>query len=173
MLTPTHLIVAVLIGMLMTLDRDEWFIALTFGVLIDADHLFALPRYVSDNGWAAIFRPTWNDASGLPWKSLLHYPVGAAIVAPLAVGWRFLLPLTFWAVHVGLDELQNAALGYSTWIESALLVGTTAGIVSVSFSRWRAETGNASFQCFVRDVGARVRLWIADLRLIRTRAGRT
>ena len=61
MLTTTHLLVAVLIGLVLNLNRDEWFVALLFGVAIDLDHVFAAPRYISQNGWAAILRPTWSD----------------------------------------------------------------------------------------------------------------
>ena len=139
MLTTTHIAVVLLMGMLLNLNRDEWFAAFTFGVIVDADHLFALPRYISDNGWTAILRSTWDDASGLPWKSLLHYPVGAAIVGPLSVGWRYLVPLTFWAVHVSIDELQVELIEYSNPIEAVMFAGASAGIVYFGYARW-AET---------------------------------
>lgn len=140
MLTTTHLAVAVLLGLLLNLNRDEWFVALMFGVLLDADHIFAAPRYLSENGWEALFRPTWNDGSGLPWRSLLHYPIGFFVVAPLAAGWRFMLPLLFWGLHVGTDELQNATLSQSAVIESAVLAGACSGIFFVQYRKWAALT---------------------------------
>lgn len=156
LLTTTHLVIAVLMGMLLNLDRNEWFAALTFGVLVDADHLFALPRYVDDNGWTAIFRPTWDDASGLPWKSLLHYPVGAIIVGPLAVGWRYLVPLTFWAVHVAIDQLQNELIEYTNPIEAAMFAGACAGVLYVGYHRWAALAEDPSFGDYLRHAVARL-----------------
>lgn len=144
-----------LIGLLLSLNRDEWFVAITFGVLLDADHLFAAPRYISDNGWAAILRPTWDDGSGLPWRSLLHYPIGFFVVAPLAVGWRYLLPLLFWSVHVGIDELQKATLSQSAAIESAVLVGACSGIFAVQYRRWAALTPDGDLGGYLSHIRRR------------------
>jgi len=156
-LTTTHLAAAVLIGLLLDLNRDEWFVALTFGVLIDADHLFALPRYVSDNGWAAILRPTWDDGSGLPWRSLLHEPVGFFVIAPLSVGWRLLIPLLFWGVHVGMDELQMATLEHSAAVESVLLASVCSGIFAVQFRRWASVNPGCGLPDYARHLGTRTR----------------
>ncbi len=133
-----------LLGLLLSLNRDEWFIAMTFGVLLDADHIFAAPRYISDNGWAAIIRPTWDDGSGLPWKSLLHYPIGFFVVAPLSLGWRYMLPLLFWGVHVGIDEFQSATLGYSAVVESVFFTVVCSGIFLVQYHRWVALTPDSN-----------------------------
>lgn len=141
MLTPTHLTIVVLAAMLIRLNRHEWFIALLFGVVIDADHLFALPRYVDDNGWSALLRQTWDDGSGLPWRSWFHHPMAAIVVGYLAVGWRLALPLVFWALHVGMDGLQLLLSGANTAIESMLLAGSVIGIVALSYSRWSLLTG--------------------------------
>jgi len=154
-LTITHFAVAVLIGLLLNLNRDEWFVALTFGVLLDADHIFGAHRYITDNGWAAVLRPTWDDGSGLPWKSLLHYPVGFFVVAPLSVGWNFLLPLLFWGAHVGLDELQGATLDHSAAIESALLVSACAGVFAVKYHRWTALTPDGGLSGYLSHIRAR------------------
>jgi hypothetical protein len=154
MLTTTHLAVAVLLGMLMSLSRDEWFAALTFGVLLDADHLFALPRYVGDNGWAAVLNQSWDDGSGNTWKSLLHLPVGAFVVAPLSVGWRLLLPLSFWSVHVGLDYLQLELAEYNTAVETAILLGSVAGITLIGYRRWAELEEDPNFEKYVSHLRA-------------------
>jgi hypothetical protein len=133
----------------MNLDRNEWVVALSFGVLIDADHLFALPRYVSDNGAAAILRPTWDDASGLPWKSAYHYGEGAFVVGYLSLGSRLFFPFIFWGVHVAMDELQLAAIGYSTPIEVAILSSTVVGIVYIGYFRWHALEPDKNFADYV------------------------
>lgn len=160
--------------MLLNMSRDEWFVALTFGVLIDADHVFAMPRYVSDNGWDAILRPIWDDGSGLPWKSLFHYPVGAFVVAPLAIGWRYLIPLLFWSVHVFLDYFQSWTIEYSAPVESLLIVGVSSGIVFVAYSSWKHLEPDGDFRIFTKRVAARMRSSASTYgRSIRARLGST
>lgn len=143
---------------MLNLDRNEWFIAVSFGVLIDLDHLFALPRYVSHNGAAAILRPTWDDGSGLPWKSAFHYPEGSFVVGYLSIGWRFFFPFLFWGVHLFLDWLQLAALNYSTPIETALFSSSVAGIVYISYRRWHALHPEAVIQ----DFYVHVKTWMKN-----------
>ncbi len=150
MLTTTHLALALMIGLLLNLNRDEWFIALSFGVVIDVDHLFAAPRYIGDNGIAAILRPSWDDGSGLPWKSLMHYPIGAFVMIPLSIGWRYLVPLLFWGMHVAVDQLQAYIVAWNTPIEIAVIAGSGLGIVAVAFSRWRCEVPDGDFRTFLR-----------------------
>jgi len=141
----------------MNLDREEWFVALTFGVLIDLDHLFAAPRYIAENGWSAILRPTWDDGSGLQWRSLFHEPMGAFVVAPLSIGWRYFVPLLFWGAHVTLDKLQNATLSYSTPVEASLLAVVCSGIVFVCYRRWGEGRDDVGFGLFLSDISARMR----------------
>jgi len=138
--------------MLLNLNRDEWFAALTFGVVIDADHLFAAPRYVSDNGVAAILSPTWDDGSGLPWKSSFHHPEGAFVVGYLAMGWRLLIPLVFWGTHVAIDEFQLATIEHSGVIESVFLSAVVGGIVSLGYKRWLALEPEGDFQQYMAHV---------------------
>ncbi|MEM4276121.1 MAG: hypothetical protein QXQ13_01355 [Thermoplasmata archaeon] len=156
MLTTTHLAVAVLLGMLMNLDRDEWFVALTFGLFLDIDHLFAAPRYVSDNGWGALLAPTWEDGSGLPWKSAFHHPEGAFIVGYLSVGWRLCIPLLFWGSHLALDELQLATLDHSAIVESAVLAAALGGILWVGYWRWSRLEPGEDFLGFLRHLATRI-----------------
>lgn len=145
----------------MDLDWNEWFAAFLFGIALDADHLFAAPRYISSNGWGAILRPTWDDGSGIAWRSLLHEPVGAFVVVPVSVGWRLMLPLIFWSMHVGIDYLQNATLAYSAPLEGAVFTGTVASIVWVVYRRWsQLQPKGADFRMFLRQAGARVRAYL-------------
>ncbi len=143
--------------MLLNLDRQEWFAAITFGVVIDADHLFALPRYVSDNGAGAILSPTWDDGSGLPWKSSFHHPEGAFVVGYLAIGWRFLIPLLFWGSHVAIDEFQLATLEHSTIIESVFLAAVVGSILMLGYRRWLELEPEGDFQQFLLYVKERMR----------------
>lgn len=159
LLTTTHLVVVVLFAMFLELNRDEWFVAITFGVLVDADHLFAVRTYVDNNGWDAILRATWDDGSGFQWKSLMHYPVAAFVVAPLAVGWRYLVPLSFWALHVGLDELQNRTLEHSALVETTVLSLTVAGILLVDQRRWSAASGTSGAMPYLNSLWPRLSGW--------------
>lgn len=163
MLTPTHLMVVVLAAMLLRLDRNEWFMALLFGVVVDADHLFALPRYVSDNGWSAVLRQTWDDGSGLPWKSWLHYPMAAVVVGHLSVGWRFALPLSFWAIHVGMDGLQIMLGDANILVESCILVGAAAGIVFLGYRRWSTSTGMSGVKAYACSVKSSYRAALSSI----------
>ncbi len=164
MLTPTHFAVFVLLGMLLRLDKGEWFVAFMFGVMIDADHLFALPRYVSDNGWSALLRQSWDDSSGLPWKSWFHYPVAAIVVGHVSEGWRFALPLAFWAVHIGMDGLQLMLGGMNTAVESAILIGPTSGIVLLAYREWSLTSGRSGLRAYADFVASSSRARLSGLR---------
>lgn len=146
-----------MLGLLLNLNRDEWFIAIIFGVALDIDHLFAAPRYLGDNGMAALLRPTWDDGSGLPWKSLLHHPVGFFVVAPLSVGWHYLLPLLFWGLHVGIDEFQNATLEHNTAMESTLFVAACLGIFLVEYRRWSSLAPESTVSAYLYHLARKAR----------------
>src|SRR4030066_378891 len=50
MLALTHIVASLLLIQLMTLDRNDAFVALLFGVFIDLDHLFGLKNYAESVG---------------------------------------------------------------------------------------------------------------------------
>jgi hypothetical protein len=135
-----------------------------FGVLIDGDHIFAAQRYISDNGYAAILSPTWDDGSGHTWKSLFHYPVGFFLVAPLAIGWRFMVPLLFWSVHLGMDYLQIEVVKYSTPMETLVFVSACAGILFVQFRAWRDLRPESDFSEYLAYLQIRARSVLASCR---------
>jgi hypothetical protein len=148
--------VTVLLGLLLTLDRNEWFMALTFGVLIDLDHLFALPKYVSDNGAAAVLRPTWTDGPGFVYKSVFHGTEASFIVGYLSVGWRYFFPFIFWGIHLILDWLQAAALAYSTAIEATIFASSMLGIVYITYGRWHVLKPESRLRDYLVHVGGRL-----------------
>lgn len=148
-LTTTHLAVVVLFGLLVPLNKNEWLVLLMFGVVVDFDHVFAAPRYIGDNGWSAVLRPTWDDGSGEPYKSLFHEPIAFFVVSPLSIGWRYLLPLLAWSSHVGLDWLQNNTLAYSAPVEAAMLSAACAGVLVVAYTRWSEVREESSFGLYV------------------------
>lgn len=138
------------------MNKDEWFIAILFGVVIDADHLFGAPRYIEHNGWGALLRRSWDDGSGLPWKSLLHYPVGAFVVAPLSVGWRYFLPALFWALHLELDYIQTATGFWSTPIEAVVMTSSCFGIVFMLHRNWQDSEPDGDFNLFIKTMESRL-----------------
>lgn len=164
MLTPTHFAIVVFAAMLLRLNRGEWLVALMFGVVIDVDHLFALPRYVEDNGWSAVLRQTWDDGSGLPWKSWFHYPMAAIVVGHLSVGWRFALPLSFWALHLGMDGLQLMLGDLNMLVETAILLGSAAGIVFMTYSQWSLMTGGSGLKAYVGFLATSSRARLSGLK---------
>lgn len=165
MLTTTHILAVVMIGLFLNLNKDEWFIALTFGVAIDLDHVLAAPRYISDNGVAAILRPSWDDGSGLPWRSLMHYPVAAFVVAPLSIGWRYFVPLLFWSTHLGIDYVQSATIAYSAPVEIAFMTACSAGIVFLVYRHWVDLRPDADFNQFVSYLNHSLRASLKGFRV--------
>lgn len=149
-------------GLVLWLNKDEWFVAIIFGVMIDLDHIFAAPGYISANGWDAIMRATWDDGSGRVWRSLFHEPVGFFVVAPLAVGWRFMVPLLFWGTHLGVDWLQTATIEYSAVVESAFLVLVVAGIVHVLYRRWKALNPGSNFPAYLAFASSSIRSYFSS-----------
>jgi hypothetical protein len=173
-LTTTHLAAVILLGLLLDLDWNEWFVALLFGVALDIDHLFAAPGYIGRNGFGAILAPTWDDGSGAVWRSFLHYPMGVFIVMPLAMGWRLMVPLVFWVSHLSIDHLQNATLAHSALVESVFLLFVCSGIFALGYYRWRAASGHDGLMPYLVHIKAMLLSYIdGSRRTTRGTAGRT
>jgi hypothetical protein len=149
MLLTTHIAVTIFFCLFLNLDRNEWFMAFVFGVMLDIDHLFGLEGYVSRNGWGAVLHQSWDDGSGMPWKSLLQRPVGAFVVVPLAAGWRYLIPLTFWTMHMGMDWLQLNTGYLSTGIEAAVFAASCLGTVALLHRNWSVAEPEGDIRDFL------------------------
>ncbi len=150
MLITTHIAATIFFCLLLNLDQREWFMAFVFGVLLDIDHLFGLEGYVSRNGWGAVLHQSWDDGSGMPWKSLLQRPIGAFVVVPLSAGWRYLIPLTFWGMHVGLDYLQLSTGYLSTAIEATVFASSCLGAFAIIHRNWSAAHPESNLRDFSR-----------------------
>jgi hypothetical protein len=87
--------------------------------------------------------------------------MGAFVVAPLSIGWRYFVPFLFWGAHVSLDKLQNATLDYSAPVESALLAVVCSGIVIVWYRRWGEGRDEVSFRLFLADMRARTKAGVS------------
>lgn len=156
MLALTHLIVSLLLVNLLTLDRNDAFTALLFGVAIDADHLFGLKEYVEAHGAGSVLDFDSLMSADGQWKSLLHNPMAAMVVGPVAVGSRLALPLVFWGAHVAMDYAEDALLGlFSVW-EMSLLVGSTALLLILCYRRHKIMLPDEGVGAFLRSVFVRL-----------------
>lgn len=149
MLAVTHLVVSFLLIYIMSLDRNDTFVALMFGVFIDIDHLFGLKTYIAAHGITGILDFDALTSADGQWKSMLHSPVAVMIVGPVATASRLALPLVFWGVHISMDFVEDAYLGlFSAW-EMALLVGSAAALLLLGFRRARVSEPEISFAGFL------------------------
>ncbi|OGS41834.1 MAG: hypothetical protein A3K67_03095 [Euryarchaeota archaeon RBG_16_62_10] len=150
MLAITHLLVSLLLIQIFLLDRNDAFVALLFGVFIDADHLIGLQSYAKANGIMAVFDfDSLMHADG-QWKSLMHNPVAAGIVAPISIMSRLAVPLLFWAAHIAMDFVEDAYLGIFSTPEAifALLVGLS--LVSIRYGRYIESFSTGTLSHYLR-----------------------
>jgi Ni,Fe-hydrogenase I cytochrome b subunit len=135
MLSITHIVVTLLLIQLMSLDRNNAFVALLFGVFIDVDHLFGLVKYTELNGVASIldFHTLMNP--GGQWKSMLHNPIAAAVVVPISAAFTLAVPLIFWGVHLLMDYAEQAFLGHFSAVEAWIIVFAGLGLVALRYRR--------------------------------------
>ncbi len=99
-------------------------------MFIDLDHLLAYSQYVSQAGWSNALNPDAAMASGVAWKSIIHDPVFSVIVGPLSIGFRYMLPLLVWGLHLTMDWVQIDYLGVASPIEMALALGLLVAIAA-------------------------------------------
>jgi len=151
MLALTHLIVTLLFIQIFLLDRNDAFVALVFGVFIDFDHLFGLRDYTQTNGIIAVFDFDNILNPGGHWKSVLHNPIGLAVVAPLAFVSRLAIPLVFWGLHVALDIVQEGFLGQFTRAEAMLAFFSFALFVTLRYSKYLDSGHEGTLLRFLRS----------------------
>jgi hypothetical protein len=170
MLAVTHLIVSLLLIQFLTLDRNDSFVALLFGVFIDVDHLFGLRDYVAANGVSSVFDlGSLMNADG-QWKSFLHSPMAAVAVGPIASASRLGLPLLFWGVHISMDYFEDAVLGlFSAW-EFALLGLSSSVLLLLAFRSHRMAEPQCGLGGFLRHVAGRARSSLGALTCAFSRA---
>lgn len=130
MMFPSHLLGAACLGLGIGLlrgrpfSRQEWTLALAFGVLIDLDHLLAIPAYVSQVGVAAALDPTNSFSYGAAWQGFMHKPAALALVAPAMLLWRSAWPGVFWGLHMVQDfVIARHYVGFGSVEEFAIMGG--------------------------------------------------
>ncbi len=157
MLAVTHLFVTLLLMQLLSLDRNESFVALLFGFGIDLDHLLGLKEFVSSNGTAALLDTGLLMDPGGQWKSMLHTPVASFVVGSLSAASRLAFPFLFWFIHVGLDQLEDSILGLFSIAEMILMVGSATALIAIRWNRFRSLWPGSSVADFLRS--ERMVLW--------------
>ncbi len=151
MLSITHIVVTLFLIQLLTLDRNDAFIAMLFGVFIDVDHLFGLVKYTEANGVASIFdfhslmNPTGQ------WKSILHSPIAAAVVTPISAAFRLGIPLLFWSVHLAMDFVEQNYLGNFSGLEAGLLFFATLGLLTLRYGHHIMNSEAPSPRNYIRS----------------------
>jgi hypothetical protein len=136
MLALTHIIVTLLVIQLLMLDRNEAFIALTFGVFIDLDHLLGLGTYARANGISPLMDMDTLMNPGGQWKSMLHSPMALAMVVPISYVVRMAIPVLFWGVHVSMDYLEESFLGNFSDLEAMLGALAAIALVTMRYSKY-------------------------------------
>ncbi|MEM2943788.1 MAG: hypothetical protein QXN93_06285 [Methanomassiliicoccales archaeon] len=122
MLLITHLLFIAIIIHMLKLDRNEIFVLLLFGVLIDIDHLFGIPTFIKSNGISGIFDIDALLSSPVQWKSILHSPMAIIIVAPASISFRYSIPIIAWCSHLVMDFVQIELLGVLSLAEMILIL---------------------------------------------------
>lgn len=150
MLAITHLAVSLLLIQALTLDRNDSFMALLFGVFIDADHLLGLKEYAQSKGVASVLDLDSLVQADGQWKSLLHNPMAAALVGPMSIGSRLAVPLLFWGVHVCMDQIEDIFLGVFSVPEIALLGLVSAVLAALHLRRGFCISCVARITCSLR-----------------------
>lgn len=151
MLSITHVVVTLLLIQLMSLDRNDSFTAMLFGVFIDVDHFFGLKHYADTNGVLAIFNLDSLMSADGQWKSLLHNPIAIGIVGPLSACSKLAIPLLFWGVHMSMDFIEDAFLGVFSAIELAALCILVALLFTIRFRGYMLAGGSDSLRAFLRS----------------------
>ncbi len=150
MLSITHLVVSLFMIQLLTLDRNDAFLALVFGVFIDLDHLFGLKQYTDARGIAALLDFDSLMDPGGQWKSMFHSPIAVGIVAPLSVGYRLAIPFLFWGVHLLMDYAEDTFLGLFSTTEAMLLGVAGLALFSIRYARYTESCSASSLLDYVR-----------------------
>ncbi len=151
MLSITHFVVTILLIQLMSLDRNDAFVAMLFGVFIDVDHLFGLVKYTESNGVNAVFDVHRLMTPGGQWKSMLHTPIAAAVVMPLSAAFRLAVPFVFWGVHLLMDFVEQNYLGNFSNVEAGLLVFAGLGVATLRYSQYLMTDSTPSFREYLRS----------------------
>jgi len=144
MIALAHLLVVLVLIKLFRLDRTEAFAALLFGVFIDLDHIFGMVDFVKAQGVTGALDLEAALSSDIQWKSLLHNPIAAMIIAPASVGFRNAVPLLAWGLHLAMDWVQIEVLGVLSAPEMVLIAALVGALVLMEKRDLDSSTGRTN-----------------------------
>lgn len=133
MMLPSHLLATLLLGLLLArvrpFRRRDWLLALSFGVLIDLDHLLQVPAYVAAHGVAAL-QPGEMLRWGGAWQGFMHDPWALSVVLGAVLAFRSALPLVFWGLHMVQDfVVARHFVHFGGGTEWAIVAGLALAVV--------------------------------------------
>ena len=155
MLSITHIAVSLVLIQVLSLDRNNAFIAMVFGVFIDLDHLIGLGSYAKSSGLLPL--TDWNTLvnPGGQWKSLLHNPMALAAVVPMSLVMVVAVPLIFWGVHISMDYAEEMLLGNFSSVEATLLVLSFSGFAILRYSKYLESYSLGSLSSYLKfEIGS-------------------
>lgn len=161
MIAITHLVFALLLLSWVHPDRNEAFAVLLFGVFIDIDHLIGMVQFVDEVGWTNSLDYRAAMASDIQWKSLFHSAESILLVGPVALGFRFMLPLMAWGAHLVLDYMQINYLGVMSGAELVLLLGMTIMLLYRELNERRLVVPGMKLPQLLTWETGRLMYWIA------------
>ena len=156
MLSITHIVVTLVLIQILTLDRNDAFVAMLFGVFIDVDHLFGLVKYTHINGIASILDVHTLMNPGGQWKSILHSPIAAAVVTPLSFAFKMAIPLAFWSTHLLMDFVEQTYLGHFSGMEAGLFIFAGLGLATLRYGRYIMCNEGPSIRSYLRSEMAEI-----------------
>jgi len=160
MLAVTHVVITLLLIQIMLLDRNEAFIALTFGVFIDLDHLLGLGTYAKANGIAPLLDVDTLMNPGGQWKSMLHSPMALAMVVPISYVVRMAIPVLFWGVHISMDYLEENLLGNLSTFEAMLGALAAMALVTMRYSKYVESFSLADIRTYLMSETSTIRAYL-------------
>jgi len=146
MIAIVHLLVVFVLIKAFHLDRVEALVALLFGVFIDIDHIFGMVDFIKVQGFTGAFDLNAALSSDIQWKSLLHSPIAATIIAPISIGFRMAVPILAWGLHLMMDYVQTEYLGVLSVTEMTLMVGLIIALLALE-KRELASDGRKTHLC--------------------------
>ena len=145
MMFPSHLLATLLGCALLALVRPvsprEWLLAVSFGVLIDLDHVLQFPAYVATHGWSAATPAAMLEWGGA-WQGFMHTPWALALVLPACFVFTSWFPLAFWGLHMVQDfVIARHLVRFGGPIEWAIDVALLAVLTMLVLRDHRAHGG--------------------------------
>jgi membrane-bound metal-dependent hydrolase YbcI (DUF457 family) len=95
----THLLVSLFLIELTGITGLDILWAITFGVLVDLDHVIKIPLYLKENRFKIV--RLWD------WRTPFQEPISYLWIVPLSLYFQTWVPVLFFTVHLCLDYMMS------------------------------------------------------------------